>query len=118
MAVGWRETIKVLLPQFQSLAAKPFGLHHVLVESANDERDKLSGPNWLQIEKPEIRFTNGQPEFGRWVVSGFATFPSDGPTFRAATLDETFSEDDSRVVRDGSGKVQAVLVPMRLRCGY
>jgi nucleoside phosphorylase len=118
MAVDWRETIKVLLPQFQRLSEKPFGLHHVLVESADDERDKLSGPNWIQIEKPEIRFTNGQPEFGRWAVSGFTTFPSDGPTFRAAMPDETFCEDDTRVVRDRSGKVQAVFVPMRLRCGY
>ena len=59
---------------------------HILVESADDERDKLSGPNWLKIENPESRF--GQSEIGTWAVSGFTSFPSDGPTFRAATPDQ------------------------------
>ena len=39
MAVDWRDTLRALLPQFEALATKSPGLNHLMVESADDERD-------------------------------------------------------------------------------
>jgi nucleoside phosphorylase len=115
MTIDWRETLRTLLPQFESIATSQVGLHHALVETADDERDRVSGPNWLRIEN--LRY-DGQRLSNQWTVSGIASLPSDWPSFRSPLSTEIFADEDQRVVRDRSGKVQAVPVPMRLRTGY
>jgi nucleoside phosphorylase len=57
--------------------------------------------------------------YGKWDASAGGGLPGISPGFREAESHETFDESDShRVVRDGSGVVRAVAVPMKLRHGY
>src|SRR5581483_2617012 len=121
MTVDWRETLKLLLTQFQALASKSPGLNHLFVEAADSERAKLWGPSWfstLTQNKP-IRIIDGKPCFGPWDMCVSSGLPGVHPGFREPKSGETFTESDiGRTVRDLSGIVRAVAVPMKLRQGF
>jgi nucleoside phosphorylase len=81
----------------------------------------MSGPKWFtpfSSDKP-IRFVDGKPNFDRWDCCASAGLPGIHPTFREPRADETFDANDAgRIIRDGSGVVRAVAVPMKLRQGF
>jgi hypothetical protein len=105
--------------QFESRAAKSAGLHHLFIEVADHERNKLSGPNWFAPFSSNVQIVNGKPQYGKWDASASSGLPWVHPGFREAKSGETFDENDSsRVIRDRSGVVRAVAVPMKLRQGY
>ncbi len=117
MALDWHDTLRTLLPQFEARAARSTGLNHLFVEVADDERDKMSGPDWFGHCSRKVELVNGTPRFDKWAYSASRGLPWISPGFREAKSDESFSDPD-RVVRDGSGVVRAVAVPMKLRQGY
>lgn len=119
MALDWRDTLRTLVTQFEARAARSTGLYHLFVEAADHERDKLSGPSWLGSFFRNIEVIDGKPQYGKWDVSVFGFLPGISPGFREPKPDETFDEIDSAsVVRDSSGVVRAVAVPMKLREGF
>ncbi len=119
MSMSWRVTLETLLAQFQTAASRSQCLHHMLVEVADDERDKLTGPEWFNPYESKIRFVDGQPQYGKWDLSKSTFLPGISPGFREPNPDEKFDEKDSgRVVKDLSGVVRAVKVPMTLRQGF
>ena len=85
-----------------------------MVEVADSERDKMSGPTWFDGFAGKMRIVNGEPQYQRWDCSRFTGLPSVSPGFREPLPGEEFSDTD-RVIRDQSGIVRAVPVPMRLR---
>jgi len=117
MTISWRDTLQTLLPQFEALAARSTGLHHLFVEAADNERDKLSGPSWFSRSFDDVKVVDGKPVIEKWGCCGFGTLPTINPTFREPNAGEIFDES-MRVIRDGSGIVRAVPVTMRLRQGY
>lgn len=119
MALNWRETLGTLLAQFEARAARSTGLNHLFVEVADHERNKMNGPEWFSRVANDVKVVDGQLKFEKWGVSKFCGLPSVGPSFREAKATETFAESDLRnVIRDISGVVRAVAVPMKLRQGY
>lgn len=119
MAMDWRDTLRTLLPQFEARAARSTGLHHLFTEVADDERAKMPGPPWFSDFSRDTEIVDGQPRFKKWDVSSSGGLPSISPSFREPQSHETFDEGDSqRVIRDRSGVVRAVAVPMKLRQGY
>jgi nucleoside phosphorylase len=119
LPLDWRETLGTLQTQFQARAAKALGLHHLFVEVADNERHKMSGPFWFAPYTRDIPMVDGRPDFGKWGMSASSGLPWIGPSFREDQAGETFaSNDDQRVIRDKSGVVRAVFVPMKLRQGY
>jgi len=117
MAVDWRDTLRILLPQFEARATSSPGLNHILVESADSERDKLVGPKWLKVDHPNLQIVDGKPQYATWDMSSFSFMPAIGPSYRKPNPNETFESTD-RVVRDQCDVVHAVFEPMRLRSGY
>lgn len=117
MPLDWRETLLTLLPQFQAKASSSQGIFHLMVEVADSERDKMSGPPWFDGFAGKMRIVNGEPQYQRWDCSRFTGLPSVSPGFREPIPGEHFSDTD-RVIRDQSGIVRAVPVPMRLRSSY
>jgi nucleoside phosphorylase len=89
----------------------------MLVEVADNEREKAIGPVWLGGFGKNAPFVDGKPQYGPWDCSAFATLPGTHPAYRAPKPGEEFV-DNPRVVRDGSGVVRAVAVPMKHRHGY
>ena len=119
MVLNWRETLGTLLEQFQARAVRSTGINHLFVEVADNERDKMSGPPWFSAFSREIPLVDEKPQFTKWDVSASHGMPGISPGFRATHPHETFDKGTSeRVVRDGSGVVRAVGVPMKLRQGY
>jgi hypothetical protein len=119
MALDWRDTLRTLLAQFEARAMRSSGLNHLFVEVADHERSKMSGPKWFAPFTCNVEIFEGKPKYSRWDVSASTGLPGIRPGFREVKADETFDENDShRVVRDGSGIVRAVVVPMKLRQGY
>lgn len=118
-AVEWRDTLGTLLPQFEARAARSPGLHHLLVEVADDEREKMTGPPWFEPFATKVRLVDGKPVYGQWDASAFRGLPGISPGFREPNVGESFDEPDSRrAIRDQSGVVRAVAVPLKLRQGY
>jgi hypothetical protein len=119
MIVNWRDTLTTLLTQFQARAAKSPGLHHLLVETADNERPKLRGPSWFVSSSDDVRIVDGQPIYDKWAMSAAKGGVAINPSFREPTPTESFDEGDAdRVIRDRSGVVRAVAVPMKLRYEY
>lgn len=117
--VDWRDTLATLRSQFEAAGAASQGLYHLFVEVADHERDKFYGPTWFapfDDKKPKV--VDGKPVLDTWDCCRFEGLPTIFPTFRPATEEDETSIDESKLVRDGSGKVQAVFVPMRLRQGF
>jgi len=48
--MGWKETLETLRKQFEARATCSRGLHHLMVEVADDERDRMEGPDWFVRE--------------------------------------------------------------------
>ena len=118
MSLEWRNTLKTLTGQFQARASTSPGLHHLFTEVADHERDKLVGPHWFAPWSGGIRIVDGKPQFEKWSVSRSDGLPWISPGFREPMEGETFADNDSNVIRDKSGVVRAVSVPMKLRTGY
>jgi hypothetical protein len=120
VVVGWRETLATLKSQFEAHAARSLGLHHMMVEVADDERDKMRGPDWFAREA-DLFGTNTAsiPRTGPWQVAQFSGLPWLGPHFRKVQPEESLEGiPPERIVRDQSGTPRAVFVPMRLRSSY
>ena len=120
MAVDWRWTLRALLTQFEALASRSPGLNHLFVEVADAERNKMMGPSWFApFTDKKIRIVDGKPQFERWDCCSSGGLPWIHPGFREPKPHETFGEHDSgRIIRDRSGVVRAVAVPMKLRQGF
>lgn len=118
MALDWFDTLRILLPQFEARAAKSPGLNHLLVEVADHERAKISGPPWFAPGFGQARVVDGKLQFRQWDASAMKGLPLVHPSYREVRSDEKFDENDEHVIRDRSGVVRAVAVPMRLRQGY
>jgi nucleoside phosphorylase len=117
MAVSWRQTLEIMLPQFQALAIRSSGLNHLFVEVSDHERDKLSGPKWIGSFDRQVKVANGEAVYGQWDWCKSHGLPSINPSFREPKPEEIFTQSD-RVIRDASGTVRAVSVPMRLRNAF
>lgn len=121
MAMDWRPTLEILRTQFQALASRATGLHHLYVEVADTERGKMFGPDWFAPFSPDkrIKIIDGKAQYDRWDCSSSSGLPGVHPGFREPKPNETFGEHDSdRTIRDQSGVVRAVAVPMKLRQGF
>ena len=104
MTINWRDSLKTLQLQFEALAARSAGLHHLFVEVPDDERNKMFGPKWIGSLDKELKIVDGKPVYEQWDCCKFHGLPLINPGFREPKPDETF--DESRpVIRDGSGVV-------------
>ena len=119
MAIDWRDTLRTLRTQFEAKAAASTGLHHLFVEVADDERDKMMGPSWFRPFDKHPRIVDGKPKYEKWDCSAFAGLPGVSPSFREVELGEDVSKlDQSKIIRDGSGVPRGIAVPMKLRQGF
>jgi len=118
MSIDWRDTLQTLSTQFQSQASRSQGLHHLFVEVADHERDKLAGPPWFERAGSSAAVIDGEPKYSKWDCSAFDSLPMTGPGYRQVESTDAFEADDPRVVRDLSGVARAVATPMKLRSGY
>jgi nucleoside phosphorylase len=116
--VVWQQTLKVLQSQFEAAASQSHGLHHIFVEAASNEREKLVGPSWFAGIPKEIRFVDGRPQYAPWDCCASSTLPGVNPAFREPRPDEVFVDGGPQPVRDASGIVRAVAVPLKVRVGY
>jgi nucleoside phosphorylase len=117
MPLNWRDTLQTLLPQFQAKAASSAGIYHLMVEVADTERDKMSGPPWFDAFSSGPKIVSGEIQYQRWDCSRSTGLPGIPPGFREPAPDESFDES-VRVIRDQKGVVRAVPVPMKLRESY
>lgn len=117
MSIDWRDTLRTLLPQFEAVAARSRGLHHLYVEVADTERHKMMGPPWLSRGLDKVRMVDGKPAYDKWDCCALPASPFINPSFREPRPNEAFDEGQ-RVIRDESGVVRAVPVPMRLRQAF
>ena len=117
MPLNWRDTLLTLLPQFQAKASSSTGIFHLMVEVADSERDKMSGPPWFDGFSSNRRIVNGELQYERWDCSRVTSLIGVSPGFREPLPGEMFDDSD-RVIRDKSGIVRAVPVPMKLRESY
>ena len=115
--VDWRETLRTLLTQFESKATASKGLYHLFIEVADDEREQIQGPSWFDMESQPL-IIDGKPKMGNWDCCRFETLPGTPPRFREPKECDHPIQDESRPVKDGSGKVQAVFEPAKQRMGY
>lgn len=119
MSLDWRETLKTLQAQFELRAAHSPGLHHLLVEAADNERSKLKGPEWFKPHLEPSTTIGGKLQYRKWDVCFFSTLPGGNPEYRAVESDEVFDEANSNnVIFDQSGIARAVFVPPKQRFGY
>lgn len=118
MSVCWRDTLSILKGQFEALANSNPGLHHLLIEYADDEREQGTGPGWFASMFSHDKNWTGKSKYSGWDCIGFEGLPGIEPSFRHPFENETFEDDSKRVLRDSSGEVQAVFVPQKLRNGY
>jgi nucleoside phosphorylase len=118
--MGWRATLETLKPQFEAQATRSLGLHHMMVEVADDERDKMKGPDWF-VREADFFGSNTTPVHpsGPWQVAQFSGLPWLGPHFRGVQPEESLDRiPPERIVCDKSGTPRAVFVPIRLRSSY
>jgi nucleoside phosphorylase len=90
-------------------------VHHIMTEVDDGERDRLCGPLWFKrnLDHPAL-VDQDDP----WHMLSFATMPSEFGRFHSLSDSDSASYPESRLVRDGSNKIQAVFIPARLRSGY
>lgn len=118
--MGWKETLETLRKQFEARATASRGLHHLMVEVADDERDRMQGPDWF-VRESRLGWSDPGP-FGRadpWCTVQSSGLPWVHPSFREIRPGEAIDAIPAdRIVRDGSGLPRAVFEPMRLRRSY
>src|SRR4051794_25706977 len=112
MSLDWHATLKSLLGVFETYSRRATGLHHLMVEVADQDRESLSGPSWFTPNSTHFQFVDGVPNFQKWTVSKSSGMPSVNPSYRAPDPEESFDENDKNVIRDQSGTPRAVAVPM------
>lgn len=127
--MGWRESLEVLRGQFEAQAARSRGLHHLMVEvaddapgaPADDRRNKLAGPDWFVAEAGiwDHGAATRPPTEGPWHGVQGGTLPGVSPWFREVRSSESLHDiADHRIVRDLSGAPRAIFEPQRVRFGY
>jgi len=118
--MSWRETLQSIQGQFEAQAKRSDGLHHLFVEVADDERDRMKGPGWF-VRDSLIESNDGTAflQGGPWRVVQWSGLPGLHPRFRELQPEEnTEGIPEDRIVRDRSGLARAVFEPMRLRSSY
>jgi nucleoside phosphorylase len=118
--MGWKETLEMLRKQFEARATASRGLHHLMVEVADDERDRMEGPDWF-IRESRLDSSDPGPFLRAepWYVVQGSGLPWMHPRFREIRPGEAIEAIPAdRIVRDGSGLPRAVFEPMRLRSSY
>jgi nucleoside phosphorylase len=117
--VKWRAALDTLQRQFESLATRSRGLQHLMVEVADDERDRMAGPPWFLREKRLASTAEAFQKAATWSEVAGSGLPWVHPRFREVLPGESLEGfDPGRVVRDLSGTPRAVSEPMRLRQSY
>lgn len=109
----WRSGLQTLRSQFASNAERSPGIHHLFVEVAETERDKLWGPNWFVAESG---MRSSSPVHGPWSALESAGLRGIPPSFRE--FKEGDLADSPQTICDKSGIPRSVFVPMKLRQGY
>jgi len=118
--MGWRESLETLRKQFEARAAQSRGLHHLMVEVADDERERMRGPDWFVREShlessDPATFLRADP----WCAVQGSGLPGLHPRFREVRPGEGIDGiPQDRIVRDRSGAARAVFEPLTLRCSY
>jgi hypothetical protein len=70
MPLNWRDTLQTLLPQFQAKAASSAGIYHLMVEVADTERDKMSGPPWFDAFSSGPKIVSVRSNINGGIVPG------------------------------------------------
>lgn len=118
--MDWREGLSGLIAQFDAAATQSSGLHHLMVEVPDNERDRASGPDWFVATNPELGGASGnllQP--APWRIFASFNLPGVPPAFREipqGSLKEEYV--GKRVITDATGTPRAVFEPPRYRFGY
>jgi nucleoside phosphorylase len=118
--MGWRDSLETLQKQFEARAGSSRGLHHLMVEVSDDERHRLSGPDWFVREaglasSDPTPFLRADP----WCVVQTSTLPWVHPWFREVKPEESVEGiPQEHIIRDRSGTPRAVLERLRLRSSY
>lgn len=108
----WRDKIAMLQRQFEARAQQSKGLHHLMVEAGDDERDRLAGPDWFRGVSDG---QGGDP----WHAISISHLPGVNPCFREVKAGEDLSLiPKDRLICDKSGVARAVFVPMVIRSSY
>jgi nucleoside phosphorylase len=118
--MSWRESLQTLQKQFEAHAERSGGLHHLFVEVADDERDRMKGPDWF-VRESHVDSTDiaALRRGGRWHVVYWSGLPTIHPRFREIKPEEGGDDySGKRVIRDRSGLPRALFEPMRLRQSY
>src|SRR5262249_32795302 len=118
--MGWRESLETLQKQFEARAQASRGLHHLMVEVADDARDRMVGPDWF-VREARLGSSDPTPllRADPWYVVQSSGLPWVHPRFREVRPEEPIDGiPQDRIVRDGSGVPRAVFEPMRLRASY
>ncbi|MFO0951700.1 MAG: hypothetical protein U0835_11245 [Isosphaeraceae bacterium] len=118
--MAWKETLEILRKQFEARATASRGLHHLMVEVGNDERDRMRGPEWFVRESGRGASDPGQLiRADPWHTVRSAGLPWVHPQFREVRPgEELVAIPEDRIVRDGSGTPRAIFEPMRLRSSF
>src|SRR5262249_28028698 len=96
------------------------GLHHLMVEVADDARERMAGPEWFvregKLGSADVEaFQRAEP----WYVVQVSGLPEVHPRFREVRTAESLDGIlEDRIVRDGSGPPGPMFEPMRLRRSY
>lgn len=118
--MGWRDTLNTLQKQFEARAANSRGLHHLMVEVADDERNRMQGPDWFvresRLGSPDPGpFLRAEP----WCVVAGTSMLGVHPRYREVRPGEAVDGiPPERIIRDRSGVPRAVLERLRLRSSY
>jgi nucleoside phosphorylase len=119
MAIEWRETLKILLTQFEARAGRSSGLNHLFVEVSSEEPNKISGPSWFTANPSHVKIVGGRPQYRKWEASTSGGLPWISPGFRpAAPSEELVGDFSDGVIRDQSGVAHAVAIPIKTRRGF
>lgn len=118
--MSWRESLAALQRQFEARAERSNGLHHLFVEVADDERERMAGPDWFVRLSPFAGANAAEAKIGDpWFFVSSAGLPSVSPGYRELASGESLDRvPEEQIVRDGGGTPRAIQVPMRLRRGY
>lgn len=118
--MDWRDALRTLQHQFEAKAAGSRGLHHLMVEVGDSERDRMKGPEWF-VRDSGFGSSNPGPFLRAepWHVVQWSNLPTVYPRFREVRPGESVEGvPPEHVIRDGSGEPRGVFEPMRLRSSY
>ncbi len=118
--MAWKATLEMLKSQFEARATASRGLHHLMVEVADDERDRMRGPDWF-VRESHLGSSDPAPliRADPWYAVQVSGLPEVHPQFREIRPGEEIGAIPAdRIIRDGSGLPRAIFEPMRLRSSY